>query len=96
MCGRYTLFSDTENTEIKKMVEEVNRKYNVQIKIGDIFPSNLAPIIRANTMKRALDVMQWGYHNPFKKALIINALDLLKEDTTPLIMTQIQTVKSSS
>lgn len=73
MCGRYTLFSDTENTEIKKMVEEVNRKYNVQIKIGDIFPSNLAPIIRANTMERALDVMQWGYHNPFKKGLIINA-----------------------
>jgi len=73
MCGRYTLFSDTENTEIKKMVEEVNRKYNVQIKIGDIFPSHLAPIIRANTMERALDVMQWGYHNPFKKSLIINA-----------------------
>lgn len=72
MCGRYTLFSDTENTEIKKMVEEVNRKYNVQIKIGDISPSHLAPIIRANTM------------------------ELLKEDTTALIMKQIQTVKSSS
>jgi len=72
MCGRYTLFSDTENTEIKKMVEEVNRKYNVQIKIGDISPSNLAPIIKANTM------------------------ELLKEDTTALIMKQIQTTKSSS
>lgn len=73
MCGRYTLFSDTENAEIKKIVEAVNRKYKVQIKTGDIFPSNLAPIIRGNAMKRELDVMQWGYHNPFRKGLIINA-----------------------
>ncbi|MGV8906234.1 MAG: SOS response-associated peptidase [Acetobacterium sp.] len=73
MCGRYTLFANNENTEIIKMVAEVNRRYQVQIKTNDIFPSNLAPIIRGNAMERELDVMQWGYHNPFKKGLIINA-----------------------
>jgi len=73
MCGRYTLYSDIENTEIKKMVEDINRKYNVQIGMGDIFPSDIAPIIKGNTKERELTVMQWGYHNPFKKGLIINA-----------------------
>jgi len=73
MCGRYTLYSDTENAEIIKIVEEVNRKFQVQIKTSDIFPSNLAPIIRENAKEIKLDVMQWGYHNPFRKGLIINA-----------------------
>lgn len=73
MCGRYTLFSDDENSEIRKIVKEVNRKFHVEIRSGDIFPSNLAPIIRADKKERLLDVMQWGYHNPFKKGLIINA-----------------------
>ena len=73
MCGRYTLFSDKEDSELSRMVEAVNQKFDVQIKTGDIFPSNLAPIIRENQGKVELDVMEWGYRNPFKKGLIINA-----------------------
>lgn len=73
MCGRYTLFSDKEDREIKKIIEEINQKYQVQIKTGDIFPSDLAPVIRAEKAEKELDIMEWGYHNPFKKGLIINA-----------------------
>ncbi|KNZ41509.1 SOS response-associated peptidase [Acetobacterium bakii] len=73
MCGRYTIFSDKENSELSRMVEAVNQKFNVKIKTGDIFPSNLAPIIREHQGKIELDVMEWGYRNPFKKGLIINA-----------------------
>lgn len=76
MCGRYTLYSEKEDREIKRIVDEVNQKFKVQIKNGDIFPSDLAPIIRLDQFGKddnALDLMSWGYDLPFTKGLIINA-----------------------
>lgn len=76
MCGRYTLYSEKEDQEIKRIVDEVNRKFDVHIKNGTIFPSDMAPIICQDETDKdsdTLDLMKWGYDNPFKKGLIINA-----------------------
>lgn len=76
MCGRYTLYNEKEDREIKRLVAEVNKKFQLEVKIDDIYPSDLAPIIRSNQNNQdgsSLDVMKWGYDNPIKKGLIINA-----------------------
>lgn len=76
MCGRYTLYSEKEDREIKRIVDEVNKKFNTQIKKGAILPTDLAPIICRDQSDKdscILDLMNWGYDNPFKKGLIINA-----------------------
>ncbi|PKM53713.1 MAG: SOS response-associated peptidase [Firmicutes bacterium HGW-Firmicutes-5] len=76
MCGRYTLYSETEDQEIRRIVAAVNRRYDEQIKPGDILPSDLAPVIsgdRRDINQNLLELMNWGYENPFKKGLIINA-----------------------
>lgn len=40
MCGRYSLFDEQNNAEIRQIIAEVNRKYpNSQIRTGEIFPT---------------------------------------------------------
>ena len=45
MCGRYTLFSDAEQQDIRDIIDEVQRKTNGEIKTGEIFPTDKAPIL---------------------------------------------------
>lgn len=76
MCGRYTLYSEKEDREILQIVAEINQKFDIHLKHCDIYPSDLAPVIRRDqfdTDHSTLDLMNWGYDNPFKKGLIINA-----------------------
>jgi putative SOS response-associated peptidase YedK len=76
MCGRYTLYSEKEDHEVKRIVAAVNQRFDEQIKRGDILPSDLAPVIfrhRRDIGQNSLTLMNWGYHNPLKKGLIINA-----------------------
>ena len=76
MCGRYTLYSEKEDREIRRIVAAVNQRFDEQLKIGDILPSDLAPIICRNQRdisQNLLELMNWGYQNPLKKGLIINA-----------------------
>ena len=45
MCGRYTLFTDTEAREIREIIEAAQRQAgSAPLKTGEIFPTNLAPI----------------------------------------------------
>jgi len=76
MCGRYTLYSEKEDLEIKRIVATVNQCFDGQMKTGDILPSDLAPVICKNYQDNHLSslvLMNWGYQNPAKKGLIINA-----------------------
>ena len=76
MCGRYSLSSSKEDNKINQILEAIHKKFKVQIKNGDIHPSDLAPIIRRDHFdkeKSTLDLMNWGYDHPNKKRLIINA-----------------------
>lgn len=75
MCGRYVLYSDKEQAEIKEIIEEVNKKHHFVVKKGDIYPSNLAPIYAPTPDQngKSLEVMKWGYEVSFRKGLLINA-----------------------
>lgn len=77
MCGRYTVFTEEENIEIKEILNEVNRKFGYtkddvkQMKTGEIFPTNNVPIV---TGESGITLLKWGFPN-FRQpsAVIINA-----------------------
>lgn len=75
MCGRYVLYSDKEQAEIKEIIEEVNKKHHFVVKKGDVYPSNMAPIYAPTPDQngKSLEVMKWGYEVSFRKGLLINA-----------------------
>lgn len=75
MCGRYVLYTDQEQAEIRQIIEEVNKKHNFQVKKGDIYPSQKAPVFKGTPDHNGkyLDVMNWGYEVSFRKGLLINA-----------------------
>jgi putative SOS response-associated peptidase YedK len=81
MCGRYTV-EDNENAgEMRKILSEMKKNYGDTVeypkfKVGEIFPSNFAPVIIPERGDKIDAVpMKWGYHSPYKGSsnLIINA-----------------------
>ena len=76
MCGRYILYSDKEERVIKSIIEEVNKKYQITVKKGDIYPTDLAPVYtpRSDHQGMDLELKKWGYHQHFgKNTRMINA-----------------------
>lgn len=70
MCGRYTLFTEEDNQQIKQILEHLKEHpLRSQMKTGDIFPTNLAPII-TNIKDKEYEIFKWGFES---KGLIINA-----------------------
>lgn len=72
MCGRYVLFSDPEMAEIREIIEEV-QKNNPEIKTGEIFPTNKAPVLMLNGDKLIPEAVKWGFPDFRGKGVIINA-----------------------
>ncbi|WKY44748.1 SOS response-associated peptidase [Eubacteriaceae bacterium ES2] len=76
MCGRYILYSDKDNLAVKAIVEEVSNQFNLELKQGDVYPSNLAPVFVSDgdRQEKRLSLMKWGYPAHFgKQKLLINA-----------------------
>lgn len=72
MCGRYVLFSDPEMAEIREIIEEVQRQ-NPEIKTGEIFPTNSAPVLLQENGKLMPEAVKWGFPDFRGKGVIINA-----------------------
>ena len=72
MCGRYVMFSDPELVEIREIIEEVQRK-NPDIKTGEIFPTNKAPVLIPNGNKLIPEAIKWGFPKFSNKGVHINA-----------------------
>ena len=72
MCGRYVLFSDPELAEIREIIEEVQRKHE-DIKTGEIFPTNKAPVLLQENGKLMPEAVKWGFPNFHNKGVVINA-----------------------
>lgn len=70
MCGRYGYFTDSGDAEVMKIIRDVEDK----IKTGEIFPTNLAPILLPDAGSLKTEVMRWGFP-PFKQGgkTMINA-----------------------
>ena len=70
MCGRYTLFTEEDNQQIKEILEHLkDHPMRPEMKTGEIFPTNLAPII-VNHKEKQYDIFKWGFEF---QSLVINA-----------------------
>lgn len=76
MCGRYQ-FEDGEGIEeIGRILNEINTNYQgtgLAAKTGEIFPTNLAPVLSMIDNKASLSIMKWGFPKWDGKGAIINA-----------------------
>ena len=59
MCGRYYIDSDMAD-EIEKVVHDIDQRIRQEHFAGDIFPTNVAPIIEKSEHGLKLDVCKWG------------------------------------
>ncbi len=74
MCGRYAVFTENEYDEINSIIDEVSEKYKTSEDVanGEVFPTNIAPVIYAQRDKRILTPMKWSY-GQYSGRPVINA-----------------------
>ena len=74
MCGRYSLFDDQDNAEIRQIIAEVNRRYPDQpIRTSEIFPTNIVPVLTADGSDLSPKPLVWGFPKYTGSGVIINA-----------------------
>jgi putative SOS response-associated peptidase YedK len=73
VCGRYVLFSDAEQQDIRDIIDEVQRKTNGGIKTGEIFPTDKAPVLIQQQGVIMPEALKWGFPGFKSKGVIINA-----------------------
>jgi putative SOS response-associated peptidase YedK len=77
MCGRYAILEEEALQEMRDIVNQVNKNYADRVGLvahGEVAPSQVAPILREDSGKVRLDVMQWGFPRWDNiSGLIINA-----------------------
>ena len=60
MCGRYTLFTDKEYQDIRKIIRAVQEKGH-EVKTGEIYPTNPAPILVWEERGVVPQAVKWGW-----------------------------------
>lgn len=74
MCGRYYIDIEQNDSEIKKIIQQVNVLYKDTLelsvmKTGEIYPANIVPILTAESPL----LMKWGFTPFYGKGQVINA-----------------------
>ena len=82
MCGRYTLYTEEQAEEIRRIIDIAQRQVNGQLKLGEVFPSDRAPILVANQDKVVVRTAIWGFPGVRGKGLLINARSETAEKKT--------------
>lgn len=74
MCGRYN-FTVEQSDEVLEILEQLNAKIKGKavIKTGEIFPTNLAPILVEDRKELSPEAAIWGFPKFNDKGVIINA-----------------------
>jgi putative SOS response-associated peptidase YedK len=73
MCGRYYVDEET-SMEIQKILSKIDNRINkTNMKTGEIFPSELAPILVAKNDNIVPEIFKWGAPGFEKSKQIINA-----------------------
>jgi len=73
MCGRYN-FTVEQSDEILEILEKLNAKFQgKQARTGEIFPTNLAPILIEEKNEISPVLSNWGFPKFDEKGVIINA-----------------------
>lgn len=68
MCGRYCLYEDG-NEELRKILDRAEGEF----KIGEIFPTDKAPIILEKSGVLKPEAVVWGFPRFRGKGVVINA-----------------------
>ncbi|MDF2540812.1 MAG: hypothetical protein K0S47_530 [Herbinix sp.] len=73
MCGRYN-FTVEQSDEVMEILEKINAKFHgKEFKTGEIFPTNLVPILREEDHEVSPTLSNWGFPKFDQKGVIINA-----------------------
>ena len=72
MCGRYTLFTDEEYQDIRKIIRAVQEKGH-EVKTGEIYPTNPAPILVWEGKETVPQAVKWGWPKFQGSGVLINA-----------------------
>lgn len=75
MCGRYVVYTDGEYDKMDSIVHEVERKLrgSAVLKTGEIFPTDLAPVLRTEGGALSAVPMVWGFPRWNGGGVVINA-----------------------
>lgn len=78
MCGRYYIADEEEIMEMREILKEVNQRYadrpeRERMKTGEIFPTDLVPILAADQQDTRASLMTWGYPRWQGSGVVINA-----------------------
>jgi putative SOS response-associated peptidase YedK len=75
MCGRYVAYTDEDYTEMANIVNEVQQKLGgtEELKTGEIFPTDLAPILLSREGAMQAEPMMWGFRRWDGGGVVINA-----------------------
>lgn len=74
MCGRYTLTGEDDNMDLKFILNEIRKHYPERpLKIGEIFPTDTAPIVISGSSGWEPSPADWGFPLGGKKEVVINA-----------------------
>ncbi|MGI5856018.1 MAG: SOS response-associated peptidase [Candidatus Merdivicinus sp.] len=72
MCGRYGFSTDAK--EARNILRQLGASADPSaVRTGEIFPGDLVPILLAGNGRPRPSVGRWGFPNPYRKGLIINA-----------------------
>lgn len=70
MCGRFHIGANDK--EIADVIDRLpESKKNVQLRLGDIYPTNYSPAFTSENEKPSL--LKWGFQRFDKKSVLINA-----------------------
>ena len=78
MCGRYSVSTEEEVIEIREIIHEINQKLAntpeaAMMKMGEIFPTDIAPVLTAEDGVRQARLMKWGFPMWKGSGVVINA-----------------------
>ena len=78
MCGRYYIDDGETVAEMRKIIEEVNMRHHdtpqgSSMKTGEIFPTDIAPVLVAEQQSASATLMRWGYPKWQGSGVVINA-----------------------
>lgn len=78
MCGRYTVLTEEENIELREIIAQLNKRHDGSAQAqafrpGEIFPTNIAPVLVAGDDGPQAQLMQWGFPRWDGGGVVINA-----------------------
>jgi putative SOS response-associated peptidase YedK len=78
MCGRYGMFEEEIDDEMREIMREINRRYIgaaelAAMKTGEICPTDVVPVLAMGNSGREARLMTWGFPKWQGPGVIFNA-----------------------